>query len=76
MEEDDGCIEGVDEQEDDECVQEAAAAVVVAQGDVSIADETNTSIGKTKLSQVSGVSVWHEDASPLATLARLGGGGV
>ena len=75
MEEDDGCIEGVDEQEDDECVQEAAAVVVV-QGDVSIADETNTSVRKTKLSQVSGVSVWHEDASPLATLARLGGGGV
>ena len=41
MEEDDGCIEGVDEQEEDECVQEAA--VVVVQGDVSIADETNTS---------------------------------
>ena len=75
MEEDDGCIEGVDEQENDECVQEAAAVVVV-QGDVSIADETNTSVDKTKLSQVTGVSVWHEDASPLATLARLGGGGV
>ena len=75
MEEDDGCIEGVDEQEDDECVQEAAAVVVV-QGDVSIADETNTSVDKTKLSQVTGVSVWHEDASPLATLARLGGGRV
>lgn len=53
-----------------------AAAVVVVQGDVSIADETNTSVGKTKLSQVTGVSVWHEHASPLATLARLGGGGV
>ena len=50
MEEDDGCIEGVDEQEDDECVQEAAAVVVV-QGDVSIADETNTSVGKTNKSR-------------------------